>query len=516
MLFWIIAVALVVIIALMFVLAVRSGRGTAHDPSAAYDVQVYRDQLRDSARDAERGVISPEEAERTRLEISRRMLEADRIAQNGADSTRAPRAALVALALGGAAVIGATFWLYLRTGAEGYADQPIAERYAFANERYDSRPDQAKAEELAGAQTAEQPKVDPKFLALMDKLRAAVKANPTDRQGLVLLARNEATLGNFDAAWKAQKRLIALEGDSASAHDYAELGELMVVAAGGLVTPEAEAAFAQALKIDPKNGLSLYYIGLMMIQNAREDRAFTIWDGLLRNSPDDAPWVPTIRKNINELAWLAGQNDYTPPAPRTSGPSQADIAAAAQMDPAARQQMIQGMVDQLSDRLARQGGPVDDWARLISSLRLIGETERADAIYAEARDKFAGQPSARAQLDAAHAVKAGDLASASEGSAQVVPPALPGPTPEQMQDAQQMAPAERAQMIQGMVDGLFDRLTTQGGTPAEWARLVSSLATLGQDSRAREALGEASQALAGDPEGLAKVQAAAKAAGVAQ
>ncbi|WP_295532710.1 c-type cytochrome biogenesis protein CcmI [uncultured Thioclava sp.] len=522
MLFWTIAAALVAIITLLFALAVMRGGASDPAPTASYDVQVYRDQLRDIERDVERGVTSREEAERAKLEISRRMLEADRKVQAGSDTSRAPQWAMIVLSVGAVALVGGAFWLYGRVGAEGYADQPIAERYALANKRYDSRPTQEAAEKMVAARQVDQPKPDPKFTELMVKLREAVSKKPNDPKGLELLARNEAAMGNFDAAWKAQQRLLALKGEAASADDYAQLGELMVVAAGGLVTPESEKVFATALQKDPENGLSLYYVGLMMVQNSREDRAFRIWDGLLRNSPDDAPWVPTIRQNINELAWLAGENDYTPPMPRGVGPNQADIAAAADMTPAERQNMIRGMVNQLNDRLAQEGGSADDWARLISSLRMLGEVDRANAIYGEAKGKFAAQPQDMAKIDTAHQAPVGKALEATGGTpapaqgATQGAPMLPGPSAEQMKDAAQMSPADRKQMIQGMVDGLFDRLTTEGGTAAEWSRVVSSLATLGEKDRALEALGEAQQALASDRAALAQVQAAAQAAGLSQ
>lgn len=525
MLFWIIAAALVAVIALLFALALWRGREDEDmAPAAAYDVQVYRDQLRDLERDVERGVTSREEADRAKLEISRRMLEADRKAQAGSDLGRAPKGATIAIVLGGAVIFGGAFWLYGRVGAEGYGDLPIAQRFAQADKLYDSRPTQAEAEKMAKARAADQPRPDPKFVALMEKLREAVAKNPNDPTGLQLLARNEATLGNFDAAWKAQQRLVAVKGDNATAEDYAELGELMAVAAGGLITPEAEKVFAAALKKDPKNGLSLYYVGLMMAQNGRGDRAFRIWDNLLRNSKDSDPWVQLVGQNIGELAWLAGEKDYTPPMPRGVGPSQADIAAAADMSPAERQQMIRGMVEQLNDRLAQEGGTADDWARLISSLRMIGEVDRADAVYGEAKGKFAARPADMAKIDAAHQAPAGEAltdmgtapAAPQAQSAPQATPMMPGPSAEQMKDAASMTPEERQQMIQGMVDGLFDRLTTEGGTPQEWARVISSLATLGEKERAIEAWGEAQQALADNPDALAQVEAAAKSAGVAE
>ena len=60
--------------------------------------------------------------------------------------------------------------------------------------------------------------------------------------------------------------------------------------------------------------------------------------------------------------------------------------------------MIRGMVDQLSDRLATDGGPVTDWARLITSLGVLGEGERAKAIYTEAQTRFAGREAELATL----------------------------------------------------------------------------------------------------------------------
>lgn len=83
MLFWILAAALVAVIALLFALALMRRHPEEDASSASYDVQVYRDQLAEIEKDAARGVLSPEEAERTKVEIARRMLEADRASRSG-------------------------------------------------------------------------------------------------------------------------------------------------------------------------------------------------------------------------------------------------------------------------------------------------------------------------------------------------------------------------------------------------------------------------------------------------
>ena len=113
-----------------------------------------------------------------------------------------------------------------------------------------ARPSQAEA--VAAAPDREVTNADPKFLELMTKLRAAVTERPDDLEGHLLLARNEAVLGRYDAAATAQANVVRLKGDAAVASDYAEQAGLMILAADGLVTPEAEEVLIRALQLDPR------------------------------------------------------------------------------------------------------------------------------------------------------------------------------------------------------------------------------------------------------------------------
>ncbi|MEL7216548.1 MAG: c-type cytochrome biogenesis protein CcmI, partial [Pseudomonadota bacterium] len=54
------------------------GAARREDGSAAYDLEVYRDQLSELDRDLARGTLSAAEAERAKLEIQRRILAADK------------------------------------------------------------------------------------------------------------------------------------------------------------------------------------------------------------------------------------------------------------------------------------------------------------------------------------------------------------------------------------------------------------------------------------------------------
>ncbi len=393
--FWIVTAALALLCAGALVLALLRGR-RATGPAEAYDLEVYRDQLKEIEADAARGKIPAEEAERLRVEISRRLLEADAKLQAPGSGSDQPRvlgfalAAVIALL-----VVGGGFGLYTQMGAPGYGDVPLKARLARAEEALKSRPSQATIEARIPPQAA--PDATPQYQALVERLRKAVETRPDDIQGHVLLTRSEAALGNFSAAYKAQSQVIRLKGDAATAKDFTDLADMMILAAGGYVSPEAQAVLEQALSRDPDNGVARYYGGLMMAQVGRPDVGFRMWNKLLRESSAQDPWVQPISDQIQDLAFMAGVQNFQMPqlaGGTARGPSAADIDAARDMTPEERQQMIRGMVGQLSSRLAEEGGPVEDWARLISSLGVLGETDRASAIYAEAQTVFAESPEA--------------------------------------------------------------------------------------------------------------------------
>src|SRR5690606_4914861 len=121
--------------------------------------------------------------------------------------------------------------LYQRLGAPGYDDLALSARIQAAQIAHDSRPDQASYE--AGLPPSpELGTPAPDYARLMDKLRDEVTKRPDDLQGHILLARNEAALGNFIAARQAQAKVIALKGDKATAQDYLDHAQFMIEAAG--------------------------------------------------------------------------------------------------------------------------------------------------------------------------------------------------------------------------------------------------------------------------------------------
>ncbi len=359
--------------------------------AAELDVQVYKDQLKALDSDLERGVLSANDAKSARLEISRRLLAADKRVQDevgvSVDQISKPFLAAIALVL-----VGGAFGLYAYIGSPELPDQPLQARLEAAKLARAERPSQAQAEAQMPAPSIEGAQ---EYLELIEKLRNAMVERPDDPKGWGLLALHESRIGNFSAAWMAKDKAIVLLGTDATGEDYADLAEFMIFATNGYVSVEAEGALANALKLNPKSPRGRYYSGLTLAQNGRPDIAYRMWVGLLQEGPEDAPWVQSIRGQIGGVARAAGINTADIDAP---GPTNDDIAAANNMSEAERRDMIAGMVSGLSDRLSTEGGTVTEWARLIRAYGILGETGNAAAAWKNAQNVFSADPAAMAVL----------------------------------------------------------------------------------------------------------------------
>lgn len=380
----------------------RAGRQAEAANGQERAMRVYRDQLAEIDRDLARGIIPADEAERTKLEVQRRILELDRDARGDRQAAGSgPRlAALGVLAVMLAGAVG----VYWSVGVPTYPDMPLLDRHAQAQQARADRPGQAELE----AQYAEafpgpfefqgRDQLEP----MVQQLREALVTRPEDATGFRLLAQNEARLGNYRPAIEAQLRVIELAEDRVPVDDLAYLLDLMALATGGIVSPEQEAVIERILRSDPENPIALYYSGRLYAQTGRPDLTFRLWRRLHDVSAPDAPWLEEVRAALPELAQISGAPRYQlPPPPSPRGPSAADIEAAQDMTPEQRQEMIAGMVDGMLARLANEGGPPQDWAQLLRALGVLERRDQASAILQEARTVFAADENALALINEA-------------------------------------------------------------------------------------------------------------------
>jgi cytochrome c-type biogenesis protein CcmH len=183
-----------------------------------------------------------------------------------------------------------------------------------------------------------------------------------------------ASLQRFDESREAYRRAIAFKPDEPQLH--AELGEVIVLAAEGTVTPAAEAEFAKSGN-DPR---ARFYSAEAALQHGDAAAAKTGLQALLADAPADAPWRKVVAALLAEIAPDESQASAKTPA----GPTAQDIAAARSMSPEERQAVIRSMVERLAARLEQQPDDKEGWARLAHAYDVLGEADKAKAARARA------------------------------------------------------------------------------------------------------------------------------------
>jgi cytochrome c-type biogenesis protein CcmH len=339
---------------------------TAAATAAGSDVAVYRDQLAEIERDRAAGRIGEPEAEAARVEVSRRLLAAAE-KESGAASPSAATwrrraaavAALVVLPLG-------TLGLYLALGSPGLPGEPLAARLQ-------SPPEQRSLATLIG------------------QVEAHLARNPEDGRGWEVLAPVYLRLGRFEEAVKARRNVLRLLG--ATAAREADLAEALVASANGIVTAEAKASFERALVLDAKDMRARFFLGLAAEQDGRPGEAASAWRKIIAEAPAGAPWLEFVKRSLARVEAGAG----VPAAP--AGPSEQDIAAAADLTPQQRSDMVRGMVERLAERLKRDGSDVEGWMRLVRAYTVLGEPDKARGAAADARRALEGEPDKVRRVD---------------------------------------------------------------------------------------------------------------------
>src|SRR3984893_10664085 len=341
--------------------SVRSGSDTA----------VYRDQLDEIDREQAASLIAHVEAEAARVEVSRRLIAA---AETAKARSIAPApgpagwyrratlaAAIVLLPVGAGAV-------YLSLGSPGLVSVSM-------NAATGGQPLPAGIEHTVA------------------EVETYMESNPRNGRGWELLAPVYLRLGRFDDAVRARRNALEIFGPDA-AH-LGDLGEAMVMASGGVVTAEAKSLFERANAADPEDVMAQYYLGLSAKQDGRRDEAEKRWRALVSRAGEGAEWLPLVKDALARIdekgpaaAVSAPPSAAAKAAPK--GPSAREVAAAAQLAPAERNGMIEGMVARLAQKMAENGSDVEGWLRLIKAYSVLGERDKALAAAANARSALAG------------------------------------------------------------------------------------------------------------------------------
>jgi cytochrome c-type biogenesis protein CcmH len=344
MMFWIVAAGLMGLTCLALLAALGQGPDVADD----HDRRFYDAQLIEIERQLNLKLIGEKEAEAARTEAARRLLAAsrDHVPSKGAGPGGRRTAAIAVLVL----VPAITLPFYAMRGAPDLPSFPLASRLKEA-------PASGAALDIAAA---------------LQQIETHLAKNPDDGRGHEVVAPVYMRAGRYADAARAYGAALRLLGPTADRH--ANLGEALVFQGNGIVTAEARAAFEAGVAADPKQVKSRFFLALAAQQEGDLAKAVDLLSRLRDDLPDSE-----LKNEIGRQLAAMGAT-----------PKGGDVIAALPADD--QMAAIRSMVEGLAQRLASTGGNVDEWARLIRALTVLKETDRAKAILAEARQKFAGQP----------------------------------------------------------------------------------------------------------------------------
>jgi cytochrome c-type biogenesis protein CcmH len=373
MMIWIVFSVLAVAAALS-VLVPLSRSAREQRETSAYDVEVYKAQLGEVDRDLDRGLISEEAAEAARTEIARRLIAAGGAQEETPDAPATgagpqPHARIglrVAQALALVAVPLGTIGLYSVIGSPDIPDQPL----------------QARLQEPVQSRSL------PDLVARVEQRLAE---EPSDGRGWDVIAPAYMRLGRAEDAAAAYAAAIRILGSTVRRET--DRGEALVIANNGIVGAEARAAFERAVALDERAIKPRFFLALALTQENRKDEAIAAWQALLDEAEGGEPWIEAVRM---ELAKLGVETE--PAVAAAPGPSQDDIAAAAQMSAEDRSAMIRSMVDRLDTRLSEEGGSTDEWLRLMRAVAVLGDTDRLRDTATRAEEALKADPTAVAQV----------------------------------------------------------------------------------------------------------------------
>ncbi len=380
--FWIFAALLTVLALLSIGYPLFWKKSVAVDGNT-YDNSVYREQLDEIDRDVERGQIGGAEAELARNEIARRLIALDQSASKNIGSKNRSTATLVTAICSMVLVPVMAVTAYMALGSPQRPDVPLQARLS----------------------------ADPKTQSIEELIARAemrVKREPDKVQGWAVLAPVYMRINRPKDAITAYRNIIRLGGGGAKTR--ASLGEAMSIVAGGVITAEAKQHFLAALKADPDNVKTRFFLAIALGQENKYSQAVVAWETLIAKSQANAPWVKPAEQEMQRMRKLAGMDPKVIPdklAGRPLGnPTQKDIANAASMSAGDRTAMIEGMVANLAEKLAEDPSNIEGWLRLIRSYGVLGRRDDAIAAFTKASVQFAdNQPASKKLKEIASAMK---------------------------------------------------------------------------------------------------------------
>ncbi|ARN20426.1 c-type cytochrome biogenesis protein CcmI [Piscinibacter gummiphilus] len=304
-------------------------RGTRRDTLtvAQLNSKVYRDQLQELERDLARGQLTEATYGEARDELQRRLLQD---VTPGADkpAAAAPAGRWTAVLLAVLVPLGAA-GLYTRVG------------------------------NAAAIDAATRPAAPENVLAAVANLAEALRKNPDNPQGWLLLARSYRKMERFPesvAAYEHAKALVDQDPDL-----LVEQADTIAAATGDNIEGRPMELVHKALALDPKHPMSLMLMGMSAYRKGDFAGAIGQWQVLMTVLPPDSPEAQQVQANIDQArqeGGLPAQASAAPAPAVKQAPAAQDTPAPSAPAQAAGNGRVMGEVT-LSPALAAQLRPDD-------------------------------------------------------------------------------------------------------------------------------------------------------------
>ncbi len=339
----------------------------------AFESAVYRDQLQELERDAERGVINEKEKISALNEVSRRLLGVKAKYKNSSASSSPTRSTNVVILMSVVAITAFTGLVYKSLGNPGLPAQPQAARLESATKSGD---------------------MDAMILQVQQYLRK----NPKDLKGWQVLAPALKRAERYSQAGDAYAKIMQLgKPTPAILTDYAES---VMLGNQGLPNEQVRKALKAALAMDNNYTKARFYWAMALQRDGFGEQAIKQWQILRDQNLDNEELKISAQRQIDALkaAGKVPENDAAKSAkiPALDKDQRQNAAA---MTAEQRQAMITSMVERLAGRLKENGDDLDGWQRLIRARMVLGQKEAATVALETARGNFKNNDKALASLE---------------------------------------------------------------------------------------------------------------------
>ena len=346
--FWILAVLLA--FAAMGFVCLPLLRKTESAPSESESEQaLYQARISEIQKDLELGRLDEASANAAKTEEARRLIKSSESvsARNSLSSNKI----IILLAAISLPLISIPF--YLTTGSPDFSSGL-------------NQPEQASTQQ-------------PSMQDLLEVAENRLKSNPDDTKGWKAVGPVYVRLGRFKDAENAYQNILRVEGRAPEF--LLKLADVYIERDKGQINQSARNLIEEVLSVEKDYPIAKFYSGIIALQNDRKDETMRIWQSMVDNSKGDEDWLPVVKGRIAELKSLESE-------PQLPALDDDTIKAAEEMDPSARNEMINQMVANLAEKLEENPDDKQGWERLVRSYIILGRNEDARDAVEKATRQF--------------------------------------------------------------------------------------------------------------------------------